>query len=60
MQISRRKSQYFLEEKLALDAAKGFLLEGRSKLMERSLGESLQEQGNAMSSLGKAAEYFLA
>ena len=28
--------------------------------MERSLGEFLQEQGDATSSLGKAAEYFLA
>ncbi|PMD13487.1 hypothetical protein NA56DRAFT_694828 [Hyaloscypha hepaticicola] len=55
-----KESQYFLEERLALDAAKEFFLAKMPDLVHDMLGKFLEEQAHANTTFGKAAEYFLA
>jgi hypothetical protein len=57
---SEETSLYMLEERLALDAAKEYILTAGSDLVERYLAQYLQEHANTTGSFGKPAEYFLA
>ena len=53
-------SLYMLQERLALDAAKEYIMTARSDLVERYLGQYLQEHANTSGDYGKPAEFFLA
>lgn len=59
-ETSDATSLYMLEERLALDAAKEYILTWQSHLVESYLGQYLQEHANTTGSFGKPAEYFLA
>ncbi|MCJ1430206.1 hypothetical protein MMC29_008123 [Sticta canariensis] len=57
---SDETSQYMLAERLALDAAREYLLTVGSDLVKKYLGKYLQEHANTSGGIGKPAEYFLA
>jgi hypothetical protein len=52
--------EYFLEERLALEAAKEFFFTEIPKSLEKTLGKLLASQVTNPSGFGKTAEWFLA